>query len=69
MFESTPFGNTEAEYPLTNISNSVFFDSMIKIPTPKLDEAIWYYDQINRNSQFKRLAEAFIEIREIINKP
>lgn len=53
MLESTPFGNTELE---------------IKVATPKLDEAIWYY-KYQPNSQFDRLTEALIEIRELINKP
>jgi hypothetical protein len=53
MFESTPFGNPDPE---------------IKVATPKLDEAISYYDY-HPNSQFQLLAEALIEIREIINNP
>jgi hypothetical protein len=52
MLESTPFGN-EAE---------------IKIATPKLDDAIEYFEH-HPNSQFERLSEALIEIRELINKP
>ena len=53
MLESTPFGNTEPE---------------IKVATPKLDDAIEYFEH-HPNSQFERLSEALIEIRELINKP
>ena len=42
--------------------------SEIKVATPKLDEAIEYFEHYP-NSQFERLSEALIEIRELINKP
>ena len=53
MYVTIPLGNTEAE---------------IKVATPKLDEAIEYFEY-HPNSQFERLSEALIEIRELINNP
>ena len=40
----------------------------IRVATPKLDDAIEYFEH-HPNSQFERLSEALIEIRELINKP